>query len=127
MLGRFAFINPVVAKRLNLPESKVASVTNFFITELDQELRAAQHPYIYVRGLGTFTLVLGAIETRLRYFIRRLRELKKESDVWKSEKKVIALQQMISELFPMRRLLKDRRREIKELKNARASRTNHKG
>lgn len=125
MLGKFAFTNKIVAKRLGLDESLVGSVTGFFVQELDQELRRAEHPFIYVRGLGTLTLVVGAIQTRLRTVIKKYWTMRKSPDILKSDKNFVGLQRVISELFTLRRIIKTRRREMKLIKDARKIATNN--
>lgn len=125
MLGKFVFTNKTVAKRLNVDENLVASVTNFFVQELDQELRRARHPFIYIRGLGTFTLVVGAIETRLRTVLKKYQEMRQNPGILKSDKNFVGLQRLICELFTIRRVIKTRRKEMKLLKDARKIATNN--
>lgn len=125
MLGKFAFTNKIVAKRLNMDEALVGSVTNFFVKELDRELRECNYPFIYVRGLGTFTLVVGAIETRLRTVLKKYQEMRQNPEILKSDKNFVGLQKLIYELFTIRRIIKTRRKEMKLLKDARKTATNN--
>jgi hypothetical protein len=125
MLGKFAFTNKLVAKRLNVDEALVSSVTGFFVKELDTELRECNYPFIYVRGLGTFTLVVGAIETRLKTVIKKYWEMRQSPEILKSDKNFVGLQRVICELFTIRRVIKTRRKEMKLLKDARKTATNN--
>lgn len=125
MLGKFAFTNKLVAKRLNMDEALVGSVTNFFVKELDRELRECNYPFIYVRGLGTFTLVVGAIETRLRTLLRKYKEMRLTPEILKTDKNYVGLQRVIYELFTIRRVIRSRRKEMKLLKDERKTTTNN--
>jgi hypothetical protein len=125
MLGRFVDINRIVARRLKMDESLVGSVTSFFVKELNTELKECNHPFIYVRGLGTFTLVVGAIETRLRTLIRKYWVMRNDPAILKSDKNFVGLHRVICELFTIRRVIKTRRYEMKLLKDARKTATNN--
>jgi len=119
MLGRFSNTNEIVARKLGIKEERVSKVMSFFVEELNQELKSCQHPFVYVRGLGTFTLVVSAIETRLRNTIHVYRHAKKDPPSRKSEENLLSLRKTIFELFTIRRLIKNKRKELKTLRNAR--------
>lgn len=116
MLGKIAFTNKIVAKNLSMPEDRVNQVMSFFITELKDEIGRAQHPFIYVRGLGTFAMNLKPVENKLRRFIRYYSNTKKGKGIRNNEKSLLALRQTIFDLYRIRRLIKAKQAELKGLK-----------
>lgn len=127
MLGKLAFTNKIVAKNLGQKEERVTRVMTFFTEELNKELASCEHPFVYVKGLGTFTLSLGPIERKLRkmlgYYRRAMRGESPRSYIGE----VAALKKTIFELFSIRRLLKTKRKEIKILRDAGKASRNSKG
>lgn len=118
MLGKLAFTNKIVAKNLGVNEDRVAKVMDFFTQDLNRELVACEHPFIYVRGLGTFTLALGPINSKLRRSIWQYKKVRR-GEARKNEENSVALQELITELFRIRRLLKTRKKEIQQLRHER--------
>jgi hypothetical protein len=127
MLGKLSFTDKIVSKRLGIDQETVSGVTGFFVKELDAEFRKADHAFIYVRGLGTFTLVLGAIETRLKTIIGRYWLMRNDPEVLKCNKNLLGLRRLCFELFALRRTIKDKRKEIKLVKDERKAINDNKG
>lgn len=130
MLGRLSFVNRIVSKNLGLDENKVSDVNNFVFQELEAEMRQCQHPFIYVRGLGTFTLKVKTIERVLTKKIREYRTTRNRTGknirgTW--EDMTASRRESILELFRMRRLIKGRLTENKKLRNAGKSNDDFKG
>lgn len=124
MLGKPVFTNKIVAKNLGIDEKKVTDVMDFFFSELGKEIRECNHPFIYVRGLGTFTLKTSTIESRLRVNITRYRTLRKKRPEERgrgtatSQAFLDGARKEIFELFRIRRLIKGRRKENQKIKDA---------
>lgn len=117
MLGKFTFTNKIVAKNLNIDEDRINRVTSFFIQELNRELMGAEHPFVYVRGLGTFTLCLKPIENRLRWYLVKRKEILEESKIRNCENNLLGLRRCMFELFHIRRVLKAKKKERKRIKD----------
>lgn len=123
MLGKPVFTNKIVAKKLNVDEKKVAGVVEFMFAELATEIRECNHPFIYVKGLGTFTLKVSTIEKRLRANIKRYRALRDRGMEGKDWGPSLAgTRKELFELFRIRRLIKQRRAENAKIKNERKNR-----
>lgn len=120
MLGRVTFTNKLVAKKLNIDESKVASVTDFFYKEFENELKECRYPYIYVKDLGTFGLHIKAIERRiifLRLCIKNEKDREARGVVYsKREKMILGMRREIFYMFGVRRMLKNRIKENRQLR-----------
>lgn len=127
MLGKLAFTNKIVAKNLGIKEERVSGVMSFFVDELNKELMSCNHPFVYVRGLGTFTLALAPIESKIRRMIGHYKKVQKGIGIRNTEKSLVDLRRTIEELFVIRRLLKDKRKEIKKLRDDRKAEGNSKG
>lgn len=123
MLGKVTFTNKIVAKNLGLDEKEVGGVMGFYFKELEKELTECNHPYIFVKGLGTFGLYQTTIDRRLRIMISQLRGHIKSRGVkeYKRREEVIAgLTREIGEFFKIRRVIKQRYKTNKNLKDAKA-------
>jgi len=127
MLGKPQFTNKIVSEKLDIPEETVSSVVTFFFDELYQEMGRARYPFIYVRDLGTFTLVIASIESHIKRYWRARRNMLKMGTPWKYENKLLALRRELFILFEMRRLIKNQRNEIKKLRNERKASDDNKG
>lgn len=113
MLGKPAFTNKIVAKNLGVPEERVTKVTGFFYKELLEELKKREHPFIFVRGLGTFAMNPKTIDSMLRKFWMYRKD--KQNRLTATQMK---MKESMFELFRIRRLIKNKLKENKELSNA---------
>lgn len=127
MLGKLAFTNKIVAKNLGQKEERVTRVMSFFTEELNKELASCEHPFVYIKGLGTFTLSLGPIERKLRRMVGHYKKALSGKTPKGYAGEVGAIKRTLFELFAMRRLLKNKRKEIKILKDAGKASRNSKG
>ena len=128
MLGKLAFTNKIVAKNLGMPEERVAKVMTFFAENLNKELLSCEHTFVYVMGLGTFTMVLRPIENKIRRMYRHYQNTKVGKGIRNSEESLLDLRRVLFELFALRRKLKGTRKELKILKDvAREASGNCKG
>ena len=117
MLGKLAFTNKIVAKNLGVPEERVTGVMNFFTEELNKELQSCAHTFVYVKGLGTFSLALRPIENKIKRFIKYYRNTRAGKGIRNTEKSLLDLRRILFELFALRRQLKSTRKELKILKH----------
>ncbi len=101
-----------------MKEEDVKSVTDFFFKELNREIKECNHPFIYVKGLGTYALLVGKLKGTLKLYLGYLRE----KSINPKRKETLTAE--IFELFRMRRMLRNQYKENKELKNAGKIRTN---
>ena len=111
MLGRLALTNKMVAQDLGKDEKVVESVTSFFFKEMEREMREANHPFLYVKGLGTFVLNKGLLERRIRYLLckvhrNRRGELEGKVNIFR-ESFQTGMKREIYYLLQMRRRLKN--------------------
>ena len=123
MLGKLCFTNKTVAKQLGIEEKKVSAVMDFVFAELGREVKECKHPYIYVKGLGTFILKITTIEKRLKMQLARYRTNSLKDPAAKSGTTTVGvhlegMKKEIFESFRIRRVIKTRIKENKKLKYA---------
>jgi nucleoid DNA-binding protein len=107
MLGRQELVNKIVSKNTGISEEEVTKVMDFCYKELTNELQNCDHPFIYVRGLGTFVVKKRAVQKRLYRLIFMIRRRKVMRPSTVRDK---ALKTMINEtfrLFNVRRMVKN--------------------
>ena len=112
MLGRVALTNKLVSASLGIEENKVESVTSFFYQELERELKECQHPFIFVRGLGTFVINKRQVEHRIRDMIFQMRynrRIGKKGPL--ADQFMNGMRREVFYLFGIRRRLKNRWKE----------------
>ena len=122
MLGKLIFTNKLVAKNLGIEEKKVAGVMEFVFAELGKEVKECNHPFIYVKGLGTFLLKVSTIEKRLKFILARYKVLKTRDPETKMGKGKLGPQlegcrKEIFELFRIRRVILTRHKKIRKIRN----------
>ena len=124
MLGKPVLTNKIVAKRLNLEESKVSSVMDFFFKELNREVLECKHPYLYVKGLGTFTLCLKPVETRIKKMHWAINghksALKQGAGPANRQSMLDGARREMFDLFSIRRMIKERKKLNRKLRDAKA-------
>lgn len=120
MLGRISLTNKIVSKQLSIDEKVVASVTDFIFKELNEELVRMEEPTVYVRGLGTFGINNRAVENRILFLIKCIRsqeQQEREGRFYnKRDSMIRGMKNEISRLFKIRRMLRNRKEELKSLK-----------
>lgn len=118
MIGRATLINKLVAKKLGVDEKRVAKVSDFFWKELTSKLSEADEPHVYVRNLGTFTLKLKNIETRIRKYIRYYKLVKSNPEKYGKRGPELPkeIKKEIYNLLKIRRMIKNNRKERLALK-----------
>jgi len=117
MLGRVELINKLVAKNLAIPEKEVSDVMDFFYKELSNEFQECNHPYIYVRGLGTFSLKMKSLHNRIYRLIRTRRAFRNNPLIKFRVNAFAAVTKELFKLFEIRRTFVKRIRANKKLKN----------
>lgn len=126
MLGRLTLINKIVAANLSLSEKEVESVNTFFFKELESEMTECNHPFIFVRGLGTFAINKRLLEKRIRFLLECIRLNRQEEREGKKNTKreiyIAGMRREIYFLLGVRRMIKRRWNE-----NNRKNKANYKG
>ena len=122
MIGRVELTNKLTSRKLGIEEKKVESVMTFFYKELSEELIQCKYPHIYVRDLGTYTLKLRAVESRIKGLIYARKRLRWKLSVKKipkflAEKYDMGLVKEIFNLFRMRRMIKQNKQQRKTLRD----------
>ncbi len=119
MLGRVKLTNTLVSKSLQKDEKVVEAVMDFFYRELHAELRECNSPHVFVRDLGTFTLKINSVNTRLKklWYLRKIAEENPNLSRRLKDRFINGMTREMFNLFRIRRMLKDYRKEYKELKN----------
>ena len=121
MLGRTVLINKLVAKDLGIDEKRVNNVMGFFYKELEKELVDCNHPFLYVKGLGTFGIALGSVERRILKLRKKINEQRKQEAkgiVYKYRQKMIdGMAREIFFLFGVRRMVKKQVADNKKLRD----------
>lgn len=105
MSGRIDLVNKQVSKKLKIDESRVKAINEFYYKEFARQFKEAKNPYIYITGLGTFTLQFKRIYKVLIFYISRWRYYKSIKD--KSEvdiKKLNAVRNEALEIFRIFRM-----------------------
>ena len=111
MLGKPVFTNKIVAKNLGIKEEKVKSVTDFFFKELHKEIKECNHPFIYIKGLGTFALMLSKLKRTLKYYVPKVRGSNGVPPMKKGK------EAMTAEIFEWFRILRMLKNQYKHNKN----------
>lgn len=112
MLGKPVFTNKIVAKNLGIDESRVTKVTGFFYREFNQELKNCEHPFVFVRGLGTFAMNPKTIDGMIKSYLSR-----KKYNKGRNYDNGDTVKKGLFELFRIRRIIKNQLKENKRLKN----------
>lgn len=115
MLGRVALTNKLVSASLGIEEKQVESVTDFFFQELERELKECNHPFIFVRGLGTFVINKRQLEHRIRDLIFQMRYNKRIGKKGPlADRLMNGMRREVFYLFGIRRMIKNRWKEINQ-------------
>ncbi len=121
MIGRIALTNKLVSKSLGIEEKRVNGVMSFFFEELEKEFVECRHPFVFVKGLGTFGLTLSSVEKRIKDLRKRVQNQRSyEARGIIYPKRLKMVEGMVREtffLFEVRRMLKKHRAECKKLKD----------
>lgn len=115
MLGRVELTNKLVASKSKIDEKDVTSVMNFFYTELREVIEGCKHPYVYVRGLGTFSIKRAALNKRL-FRLYRAKQARGKDPQGGQLKALETIRTEMFTLFDVRRMLKNRVKINKKLK-----------
>ena len=123
MIGRVELTNKLASRKLGIEEKKVESVMTFFYKELSEELTECRYPHIYVRDFGTFTMRLKPVENRIKSLLYLRRKLKwklsmKQIPKFLAEKYDMGIVREIFNLFRIRRMIKENKKQYKALRNA---------
>jgi len=120
MLGRIALTNKIVASNLKKDEKEVESVMKFFFKELKTEFEKCEHPYVYVKDLGTFGINANLVSKRLVPLIHKLQWFRNNKEMIKKpgyyDNAVNGLTKEIFFLFNVRRMVRRKNRENQQLR-----------